>query len=187
MICALLDVFSATGAAACLERAGEVFDHIHTVLAGDGELHACASNGVPQTPALLRDYAALGLAYSRMYSATGDAMWLEMAQRTAKLTHTLLSDGDDGMFMCRLGEPPLFMRPKDTYDAELPSGNSLYAAALQSLCALRAVEGSQQALNEAMELRHAQFSFMAKCVKEQPLGESAFACALLHALDEEQR
>ena len=77
---------------------------------------------------LLDDYALLAWGYLEHYRARLDPESLSQAARLLDRAHALFSDPSGGYFLSDAKE--LFLRPKETYDGPIPSGNGAMALSL---------------------------------------------------------
>ncbi len=102
----------------------------------DGHLLRTYRNGKAKIPAYLEDYAFLAHGLLRLHAATGDPARLAQARA---LTDRMIGDFADtregGFFSTAADHESLLARPKDPFDAALPSGNSV---AIRNLVALAA-------------------------------------------------
>lgn len=77
-----------------------------------------------------------------------------------------------GYYLCAADVKPLILRPKETYDGAMPSGNSLMAWNLVRLSQLTDdAEGASAA--------ERQLSFMVSAAAENPTGHALFLLALM--------
>ena len=112
----------------------------------------------------LDDYAVYALALTELYSRTLDAKYLKDAIHYAKKMIDLFKNKDDGgFFMTSHDAEPLIVRPKETYDGAIPSGNSVAAMVLERLSGLT----GETFFREAADRQHA---FLAGQLKSYPAG-----------------
>lgn len=148
MIAAYADGFRVLRDAKYRQAAEKAADFILTKLRGpDGRLLRSYRLGQAKLAAYLEDYAFLVHGLLRLHAATGDPKRLAQAR---ELTDRMIADFSDpeegGFFYTAEGHESLLARPKDPYDAALPSGNSV---AIRNLVALAAATGDARYLDQA--------------------------------------
>ncbi len=119
----------------------------------------------------LDDYASYIFAQLSLYRATLED---EHLTRTKHLCDKVISDfGDDdgGFYLYGKDHEELILRPKETYDGAIPSGNSLMTHNLVRLSLLTDVDKYQNAAEQQIE-------FMSKCASQYPTGHAMFLTAL---------
>jgi hypothetical protein len=81
------------------------------------------------------DYACYAEALIALYDVTGATRWLERAQAVTRRMLALFWDAERYGFYMSSGASgaPIMARPKDTYDAAVPSGNSIAMRVLAKL------------------------------------------------------
>jgi uncharacterized protein YyaL (SSP411 family) len=123
------------GQPAWLDRARQAFDFILTQMAADhgGVAHAWRLGRVT-APGLIEDQAAMARAALALFEATGEAAYLEAAQRLVTAAETAFADGHGGFFTTAVNaaDVPL-TRPRSAADNATPSGNGLMAEVLARL------------------------------------------------------
>lgn len=120
----------------------------------------------------LDDYAAYIFAQLALYRAT---LADEYRKHAEFLSEKVLSDfGDNagGFYLYGKHHEELFLRPKETYDGAIPSGNSLMA---YDLVRLSLLSDEKKYKNEAKR----QLDFVAKDASQYPAGHAMFLQALL--------
>jgi len=102
---------------------------------GQGELWRAHLQGSSSVPALQEDYAYLAEALIILYDVSGERVWLERAQEVVDGMIAQFWDEESGGFFmnAEAPDPPLMIRPKDTTDGAIPSGNSVAVRALALL------------------------------------------------------
>ncbi len=94
-------------------------------------------DGESAIPGQLEDYGVYALALLALYRATFEADFLALAVHRARQMVALFEDkGQGGYFINAYDAEQLIIRPKETYDGAMPSGNSVAAAVLEALAAL---------------------------------------------------
>lgn len=103
---------------------------------GDG-LHVSFRSGKRGARGFLDDYAACIFAQLALYGATLEQEYLTRAEELCRNTIAKFQDKENGGFYLYGAEnETLILRPKETYDGAMPSGNSLMAWNLVRLCQL---------------------------------------------------
>lgn len=92
--------------------------------------------GVRGPLAFAGDYAWLVDAFTRLFEATGEPRWLEVAQETAAAMVGLFHSSDGAFFTCGEDTSPLVARTADLYDGATPSANAVAIGALGRLADL---------------------------------------------------
>ncbi|WP_022947813.1 DUF255 domain-containing protein [Methylohalobius crimeensis] len=180
MICALAEAGRLLNESRYLEGAERAAEFLWNRHYREGRLGRASLEGRVGGEGLQEDYACFAEGLLALYDATDDFEWL---QRARTLTDSLLEDFWDetqgAFFMNRGAQEPLMVRPKDTYDGALPSGNSVAAKVLARLHR-RAPQLSYQtrfdALRSALapQIRRspAGFSYLLGAVREWEDGET---------------
>lgn len=120
----------------------------------------------------LDDYAGYAFALLALYDATLDTAFLERArQMVGKAMSDFFDRENGGFYLYGKENETLVMRPKESYDGALPSGNSLMACVLVKLQALTPEESMEKPLEKQME-------FMSGEAAQYPAGFAMFLTAL---------
>jgi uncharacterized protein YyaL (SSP411 family) len=102
-----------------------------------GRLRRSWRDGRTSGVAFLDDYANVAHGLLELHVATGEARWLEEANRLARLAVELFADEEHGgFFLAPTGAERLVARTKELDDHPLPSGNSMLAHVLLRLSRL---------------------------------------------------
>lgn len=121
----------------------------------------------------LDDYANYIYALLELYEATLDKEYLKKAQYFyAKVTRDFQDEEQGGFYLYGKDSETLILRPKETYDGALPSGNSMMACNLVHLFYLLQKEEYEQAAKK-------QLDFLSAKAKHYPAGYSMFLTAFL--------
>ncbi len=120
----------------------------------------------------LDDYAACMLAELALYRATLEYRYFENAKRLCDKVLTDFRDDAGGFFLYSKQHEALILRPKETYDGAIPSGNSLMAYNL--VCMSLLVD--EERYKQEAEL---QLDFLAKDASQAPAGHTMYLKALL--------
>lgn len=133
-------------------------------------------DGEAAHPGQLNDYASYTLALIELYRATFDIAYLKEAVFRARQMMELFADREtNGYYMTAHDAGKLIMRPKETYDGAIPSGNSAAEMALEQLACLT----GEQFFREAADRQH---RFMAGQVKASPASHCFALSAMAEAL-----
>jgi len=178
MICALCELYLESKNQRWLDAARQADRFIREHLVYDGKLHASYASGHPGAKAFLDDYAAYCLAQLYLYRATLESDYLHKAERLCETVLAGFQDecGGGGFFFSCKDAERLILRPKETYDGAIPSGNALMA---WNLVRLWHLTGKEAYLNHAQR----QLDFLTGEASAYPMGHSMF----LHALQEFQQ
>ena len=148
----------------------------HDLKEGD-ELFVSIAGGRRGASGFLDDYGAYCFARLWMYRATMDNEHLEAAQRIcAKVTADFEDTQGGGFYFSGANNEKLILRPKETYDGAMPSGNSLMA---WNLVKLWNITGKAEYRDEADK----QLNFMMGAASDYPIGYSMFLTALIDMTD----
>ncbi len=172
MIAALCELYLDGGNRRYLEAAQQAERFLRENLISDGELHASFSSDRLGAKAFLDDYAAYCMAQLALYRATLNPTHLESAQ--ALCGHVLNEFADTangGFYFSAQNSEQLILRPKETYDGAMPSGNSLMAGNLIRLCQLTGDDAYLTHIQRHLE-------FMTAEAADYPVNHSMFLCAL---------
>jgi hypothetical protein len=102
--------------------------------APDGRLMRYFLDGSADVKGMLEDYALLGLGLFSLHKATGEARWLDEAAAVAGDMVRLFHDETTGLFYdSGADQEEFFIRERDLFDNDVPSGNSAAAWLLLNL------------------------------------------------------
>jgi uncharacterized protein YyaL (SSP411 family) len=152
-------------AIAALARAGRAFgdpdylDMARTALefvlennVKDGELYARYRKGHLAYKGYLDDYAFLAWALIEMHQTTLEDRYLERAEGLVREMIDKFWDSEGkGFFLTSSGAEELIVRPKETYDGAVPSGNSVAIMALLRLSHLLEAQDLEELAGTAIE------------------------------------
>ena len=121
----------------------------------------------------LDEYAYYGAALLLLYEASGKNVYLERAgQICGEAFRQFTDERNGGYFLCGLENETLVMKPKETYDGALPSGNSVMAYCLVRLFQITG-DG------EYDRLAKRQLAFLSGEAEDYPAGHGMFLLSLL--------
>ena len=177
MISSLCELYLANKNAACLEAAKRADGFIRKNLMENGDLYVSFAGGRRGARGFLDDYAWYCFARLSLYRATLRQEYLDSAQRLCKKA---ISDfGDDargGFYFSGSDNERLILRPKESYDGAMPSGNSVMAWNLIKLWKLTDRE-------EYRTYAQKQLDFLSSEAASYPIGHSMFLLSLLEFTD----
>lgn len=176
-IAALCRLYQAGGESKYLEAAKRADRFLREHLWDGGALHVSFRAGRRGERGFLDDYAASLFAQLALYGATLDKAYLTRAEELCRDTLSRFQDAENGGFyLYGADHEALILRPKETYDGAIPSGNSLMAWNLVRLSQLVSEETYGP-------LAERQLDFLAADARQYPAGYAMFLLALLDRQD----
>ena len=173
MIAAMCRLYQTGGNAAYLDCAKRADRFIWDKLYDGDALFVSFRNGKRGVKGFLDDYAACLFAQLALYGATWEEDYLDRAKQLCRDVHDRFWDDENGGFYLYGAEnEPLILRPKETYDGAIPSGNSLMAWNLVRLSQLTTEETYRREAED-------QLRFLAAEAAQYPAGHAMFLSALL--------
>ncbi len=170
---ALSVLYRVTGEEKYLSAAERAQQFIENRLVSGEILYAGCRGQAHSVKGFLDDYAYYCAALLGLYGAVGKADYLERAERICREAQRQFADGEQGgYFLYGAENEGLIMRPKETYDGALPSGNAVMAYCLVQLCRLTEKE-------EYERLAERQLAFLSREAADYPAGHTMFLLALL--------
>ncbi|NBK93443.1 thioredoxin domain-containing protein [bacterium 1XD21-13] len=124
----------------------------------------------------LDDYAGYIFAQLALYRATLKQTYLDRADSLCHKVMLEFSDPAGGFYLYGNGNEELILRPKETYDGAIPSGNSLMAWNFVRMSIITSSEKYQQAAEE-------QLKFLAAAAEQYPAGYGMFLTAFLEYME----
>ena len=160
MIAAFAMMYRVFGDSTYLEIAEKACRFIERSLCEKDKVFVSYRNGKRSNEGFLDDYAWYGFALMQLYEATLDKQYLKRAiQFCKKAVDDFYDVENSGFFLYGKQNEQLIMKPKDTYDGAIPSGNSVMAYNLVKLM--------QMTENEKLtKLVKDQLEFMAGAAEE---------------------
>jgi uncharacterized protein YyaL (SSP411 family) len=132
----------------------------------NGRLYVRYRDGDAAGSGYLDDYAFTAWAQLALYEATFDSAHLEAALGYAEQMCSLFEDNKNGgFFLYAEDSETLFIRPKETYDGAIPSGNSAAAYVLAKIARYTADEKWKARADR-------QLSFLSGVWADSPAGHS---------------
>ena len=172
MISALAMMYRVFDEKRYIVAAKRVYEFIENHLSDSDTLYVSFRGGVRSGKGFLDDYAFYIFALLNMYDATLDIKYLERAIDLCNKVIADFSDKDSGGFFLYGSEnEQLIVRPKETYDGAIPSGNSVMA---YNLVRLSQITKMEEIYNQAER----QIEFMSSYANDYPAGYCFFMLAL---------
>ena len=173
MIATMCRLYQTGGNAAYLDCAKRADRFIWDKLYDGDALFVSFRDGKRGVKGFLDDYAACLFAQLALYGATWEEDYLDRAKQLCRDVHDRFWDDENGGFYLYGAENELLiLRPKETYDGAIPSGNSLMAWNLVRLSQLTAEETYRREAED-------QLRFLASEAAQYPAAHAMFLSALL--------
>lgn len=172
MIAALCQLYRVTGNVLYLDAAQKADRFLADNLYQGGALYVSFRAGKRGAPGFLDDYASWIFAQLALYGATLEQEYLDRAEALCETALSAFRDPAGGFYLYAAESEHLILRPKETYDGAIPSGNSLMAWDLVRLTQLTGREDYEW---EAAR----QLDFLAADAARYPTGYAMFLLALL--------
>ena len=177
MIAGLCSLYRVSGKHNYLKTAVQAWDFICGHLCEGDIFYVSYRDGKQGEMGFLDDYAFSIYALLALYEATLDLAYVRQAQAICRKTISDFYDREHGgFFLYGTGHEKLVLRPKETYDGAVFSGNSAMA---YNLVRLSLITGDEQ----LRQMSKAQLTFMGNAVADYPAGHAMFLLALLDDTD----
>ncbi len=177
MIAAMCHLYRVTGKEEYLGAAKKAQEYILKYLCEKDTLYVSYRNGMRSKKGFLDDYANEVYALLTLYEATLDGIYLERAQQFCeKVIADFYDEGRGGFFLYGKDSEQLILRPKETYDGAIPSGNSVMA---YNLVQLYLITGKK----ELEDLAKQQLEFIGSEAEQYPVAHAMFLSALLDDIE----
>ena len=177
MIAAMCHLYRVTGNKVYLDAAVKAQQFILNQLCKEETLHVSYRNGRRSEKGFLDDYANEIFALLALYEATLDEIYLQQARSFClKAVVDFYDEDQGGFFLYGKENEQLILRPKETYDGAVFSGNSAMAYNLVQLSFLTDEE-------DLRELAKQQLAFLSAEAEQYPAGQAMFLVALLDDID----
>ncbi len=172
MIAAMCELYLISGKEIYLSAAQNADAFIRKYLSDGDTLYVSFHMGKRGVRGFIDDYAAYIFAELTLYRATLKNEYLEHAKGLCDKVLSDFGDGTGGFYLYGEGHEKLILRPKETYDGAIPSGNSLMAYDLVRLSLLTDEEKYKTAAER-------QIDFLAPRASQYPTNHAMFLTALL--------
>lgn len=177
MIAAMSHLYRVTGNPDYLKTAEAAQEFVWEKLWEDGTLYISYRNGKRSGKGLLDDYANEIFALLALYGASLDNRYLGQAlDFCERVISDFYDEEQGGFFLYGREHEELILRPKETYDGAVFSGNSAMAYNLVQLYLLTGDE-------RLGALAERQLGYMSAEASQYPAGYAMFLVALLDYLD----
>lgn len=177
MIAAMCRLYRVTGNRGYLDCAIRAHQFIRTHLCEKDTLYVSYRKGNRSQKGFLDDYANEVFALLALYEATLDNAYLEKAKQFCrKALADFYDEEQGGFFLYGEENEQLILRPKETYDGAVFSGNSAMA---YNLVQLYLLTGEEKYKNAAERQLH----FLSNEAAQYPAGHAMFLIALSDYID----
>ena len=158
-----------------LQSASKAADFILNYHIREAVLYNSSREGKLGDPGTLEDYAFLIHGLLNLYDASLEDKWLFHSRMLMeKMIEDFIGEEDGGFYMTAKDKTDLIMRPRESYDAAMPSGISM---AVMDLARLSRLTG----LTRYREIMERQFKVFSSNLKRSPGGHCYFMAAYLTA------
>lgn len=176
MICALSVLYRVSGNQSYLSAAEQNQEFIEKYLSKGNLLYVSRREKSRPVNGFLDDYAYYAAALISLYESSSKHDYLKRAEQILQEAEIQFADKDGGgYFLYGTQNSSLIMKPKETYDGAMPSGNSVMAYCLVRFFQLT---GKEKYRSQAEN----QLAFLSGEAKEYPAGHSLFQTVLLYYL-----
>ncbi len=172
MIAAMCSLYLVSGKEIYLSAAQNADRFIQKYLCDGDTFHVSFHMGKRGVRGFLDDYAAYIFAQLLLYRATLNCEYLERAKSLCDNVISDFGDNTGGFYLYGKDHEELILRPKETYDGAIPSGNSLMA---YNLVRLSLITDEERYKNEAER----QLDFLSQSASQYPTNHAMFLTALL--------
>lgn len=172
MIAAMCELYLVGGKEIYISTAQKADSFIQKYLCDNDTLYVSFHMEKRGVRGFLDDYAAYIFAQLSLYRATLKSEYLERARRLCDKVISDFGDNTGGFYLYGKDHEELILRPKETYDGAIPSGNSLMA---YSLVRLSLITDEERYKTEAER----QLDFLAQSAAQYPTNHAMFLRALL--------
>lgn len=176
MISAMCELYLAGKEKRYLDAARKADAFIQKYLLENDSLYVSFCKGTTGVKGFLDDYAGYIFAQLALYRATLEQDYLCRAENMCDRVMSDFGDPAGGFYLYSHEGEELILRPKETYDGAIPSGNSLMAYNLVRMSMLMDNEKYQKAAER-------QLNFLAAAAESYPTGYGMFLTALLEYLE----
>ena len=172
MIAAMCELYLVSGKERYRSAAQNADSFIRKNLCDSDTLFVSFHMGKRGVRGFLDDYSAYIFAELSLYRATLEGEHLEHAKMLCDKVVSDFGDSSGGFYLYGKGHEELILRPKETYDGAIPSGNSLMAYDLVRLSIFTDKDNYKTAAEQ-------QLDFLAQSAAQYPTNHAMFLTALL--------
>ena len=177
MISAFAIMYRVLGKDIYLETAEKSCRFIDEKLADGIKLFVSYRKGSASGKGFLDDYAFYIYALIQMYEAAVEEHYLERAiQFMKKAIENFFDNENGGFYLYGHDNEQLILKPKETYDGAIPSGNSVMT---YNLIKLSAIAGD----SKLEEILQKQIAFMSSAASMYPMGNSFYLLSLIMMIE----
>lgn len=176
MIAAMCELYITTKKDIYLAAAKKADKFIRTNLFEKGELFVSYRDKKRGVKGFLDDYAGYIFALLCLYKATFEEDCLLLAKQLCNKVFDDFADNNGGLFLYGKESEELILRPKETYDGAVPSGNSLMAYNAVTIALLSDNEYYKDKVQKLLD-------FIARDASRYPIGYAMFLVALMDYYD----
>ena len=171
MIAAMCELYFNTQNKTYLDAARKADNFIQKNLSENDTLFVSFRENKKGVKGFLDDYAAYIFAQLSLFKSTLDSVYLNRAQKFTDKVLADFSDDEGGFYLYAKDSEELILKPKETYDGAIPSGNSLMA---YNLVRLSLITSDEKYIKEAEK----QLEFIGKDAETYPTGYAMFLISL---------
>ena len=172
MIAAMCNLYLVSGKEIYLSAAQNADSFIQKYLCDGDTIHVSFHIEKRGVRGFLDDYSAYIFAQLFLYRATLNSEYLERAKILCDKVISDFGDNTGGFYLSSKAHEELILRPKETYDGAIPSGNSLMVYNLVRLSFLTDEERYKAAAER-------QLDFLAQSASQYPTNHAMFLMSLL--------
>lgn len=172
MIAAMCELYLVSKNATYLFSAQNADNCIRKYLYAGDTLRVSFHMGKTGVRGFLDDYAAYVFALLSLYRATLEREYLVRAEHLCEKVISDFENPEGGFYLYSKYHEELILRPKETYDGAIPSGNSLMA---YNFVRLSILTNNHKYFAEAKR----QLDYLAKCAAQYPANHSMFLLSFL--------
>ncbi len=176
MIAAMCELYLVSQKDIYLHAAQKADEFIQNYLCENDTLFVSFRDGKRGVKGFLDDYASYIFAELSLYRATLDNSYLSRAKQLCNKVIENFSDNTGGFYLYGNQSEELILRPKETYDGAIPSGNSLMAYNFVKLYLLTSGD-------EYKRLTEQQLNFISAEASQYPINHAMFLVSLLEYND----
>ncbi len=181
MIAAMCHLYRVTGKKIYLDAATDAQKFLERKLCERDVIHVSYREGKCSGKGFLDDYANVAFALLALYGATLERSYLEKAKEFCdKAIADFYDKEQGGFFLYGKDNEQLILRPKETYDGAVFSGNSAMAYNLVQLYYLTGEKRYE-------EFAERQLRFMSAEAERYPAGHAMFMVALLDFMEPSEK
>ncbi len=172
MLAAMCELYLVSKNNVYLNAAQKADEFIRKYLCEDNTLFVSFRDGKRGVKGFLDDYASYIFAQLSLYRSTLESKYLDCAKQMCDKVVNDFSDNVGGFYLYGNQSEELILRPKETYDGAVPSGNSLMAYNFVKLYHLTSDD-------KYKDLAEKQLDFISATANSYPTNHAMFLMALL--------